>query len=414
MAFKSLFMQNPIALRALSLNQTVLPLFIVVMHFSPPATLIASVLLLMVWLGAGYAKLTPTILRNSGIALAALALFLWLGLSAIYSAAPLAKSFSTLGKYRELLLPLVLLPLLSSRQLRGRSETVLVITLFATLLVSTAGYLHWLPAKLVNDVLKNRITHSLFMAFLGFYSLHQLYAQDKRKWLWGFVLLWVGANLFVMSNGRTGQVVFLGLGALFVFQHYKIRTALILSSVLLAAFVVFLWLSPYASRFWDGFHESVAFFTHSGQLGKTSMGERLHFWTNAISIIEHAPWLGEGVGGFSYAFQEAFPQERILANPHNEFLLITAQLGIPGLIAFLYFLGITLKQSLQCHSIYSHLLQGVWLMLIVSCLFNSSILDHTEGHWFMTVIALFSASMMDYRSLIGEAIGNDKTDEHVL
>ena len=387
-------MQKTIAFHAASLGEKVLPLFIIVMHFSPPATLIASILLAIAWLGAGYFRGTTSIFKQSPIALFALVLFLLLGLSTLYSAAPLAKAFATLAKYRELLLPLILIPFLSREPQRRRCETVLLITLFISLLISTAGYLHWLPVKLANDILKNRITHSLFMAFLGFYSLHQLYRPYTRKWLWGALLMFVGANLFVMSNGRTGQVVFLGLGALFVFQHFKLRSALLLSAGLVTVFAAFLWLSPYAVRFWDGIHESVAFFTHSGQLENTSMGERLRFWSSALTIIQQAPWLGEGVGGFPYAFHEAFPEEPMLANPHNEFLLITAQLGIPGLLVFLYFLGNIVKQTLRINTFHSHLLQGVWLMLIVSCLFNSSILDHTEGHWFMTVIALLTASLI--------------------
>jgi len=135
------------------------------------------------------------------------------------------------------------------------------------------------------------------------------------------------------------------------------------------------------------------------------MGERLHFWSSAMYIIQQSPWLGEGVGGFAYAFHQSFPAERVLANPHNEFLLIAAQLGLPGLCVFLFFLGVVLKQAFAAHDLHGHLLQGIVLMLIVSCLFNSSILDHTEGHWFMTVIALFSASWNEQRSSLAPASG---------
>lgn len=393
-------MQKSITFHALSLGEKILPLFIIVMHFSPPATLVSTLLLLLAWFGSGYPTRTPSMLRQSPVALYALLLFLWLGFSTLYSAAPLTKALATLAKYRELLLPLILIPFLSNESQRRRCETVLLMTLLVTLWVSIAGYLHWLPVKLVNDILKNRITHSLFMAFLGFYSLHQLSRVETRKPWWAVLLILIALNLFVMSNGRTGQVVFLGLGALFVFQQFKLKTSLLLTSGIIVTFAAFLWLSPYAVRFWDGIHESVAFFNHSGELEHTSMGERLHFWTSALHIIENAPWLGEGVGGFPYAFSNAFPNESMLANPHNEFLLMTAQLGLPGLLAFLSFLGIILRQSFVTSTLHSHLLQGVWLMLVVSCLFNSSILDHTEGHWFMTTIALFSASLIDYRAFM--------------
>lgn len=402
-------MQKPVAFHALSLGEKLVPVFIVVMHFSPSATLIVSILLLIAWLGTGECKHAIADLGQAPIARSGLLLFVLLALSALYSAAPWAKAFGTLAKYRELLLPWLLMPFLRSEPSRRRCEMALLTTLFASLLISSAGYWHWLPATWVNDILKNRITHSLFMAFLGFYSLHQLYRAQARRWLWGVALAWVALNLFVMSNGRTGQVVFLGLGAMFVFQHFERKTALYLSVTLLAAFAAFLWLSPYASRFWEGIHESAAFFEHSEQLQRTSMGERLHFWSSALHIIQQSPWLGEGVGGFAYAFHQAFPAERILANPHNEFLLMTAQLGLPGLCVFLVFLGVMLKQAFAVHDLHRHLLQGIVLMLIISCLFNSSILDHTEGHWFMTVIALFGASLNEQRSSLAPESGESSS-----
>jgi hypothetical protein len=39
------------------------------------------------------------------------------------------------------------------------------------------------------------------------------------------------------------------------------------------------------------------------------------------------------------------------------------------------------------------LAQGVLLSLIVTSLFNSPFLDHTEGHWFASLIALCFASL---------------------
>jgi len=50
------------------------------------------------------------------------------------------------------------------------------------------------------------------------------------------------------------------------------------------------------------------------------------------------------------------------------------------------------------------LAQGVLLSLIVTSLFNSPLMDHAEGHWFTTMIALCFASLQaDVKAEINHA-----------
>ncbi|MDD2759837.1 MAG: O-antigen ligase family protein [Methylomonas sp.] len=382
----------PLRYRALSIGEQFLPFFIVAIHFSTSATLAFWILIATLWLASFSMKSARNVLEQSPSALYALILFAVLAFSVVYSTAPLPKAFGALFKYRVLLLPLILIPFLSSEQTRNRSEKFLLAALITTMLISCAAYAGLISTELAYVPLKNRITHSLFMAFLGFFCLHRLYERDRHRLFWILVLILAGFNLFIVGDGRTGQLAFLLLSALFFLQVFSARTAIILAAVTLAAFTAFMFLSPHAARFFDGINESALFFRHDNSVTETSMGLRLGWWRDTLDIIAQSPWIGQGIGGLAFRYQQVFPHQPVVVNPHNEYLLMTAQLGLPGLLLFLAFLASILRQATRLPQSKRWLLQGLWLLLAISCLFNSSLLDHTEGHWFLTLVALYSAS----------------------
>lgn len=72
-----------------------------------------------------------------------------------------------------------------------------------------------------------------------------------------------------------------------------------------------------------------------------SLNERYEFWKGAIEITKDYPWLGYGPGGFEYIYPSY--QEHLLvlsSHPHNLFLKISAESGIPAAVLFALFLGI--------------------------------------------------------------------------
>jgi O-antigen ligase len=92
--------------------------------------------------------------------------------------------------------------------------------------------------------------------------------------------------------------------------------------------------------------------------------------------------LGHGTGSTAKAFADKV-QGRVavpVRNPHNEYLHMLVQLGLPGLAALLYLfwthwrLAPTLSTPLS-----RHLARGLLLTMAVGCLFNSWLMDHTEG-----------------------------------
>ncbi len=73
--------------------------------------------------------------------------------------------------------------------------------------------------------------------------------------------------------------------------------------------------------------------------------------------------------------------------------MISVQLGLLGLLIYLGFLASQYYYAKKLPNKEKWLAQGVLLSLIVTSLFNSPLLDHAEGHWFASMIALCFASL---------------------
>ncbi len=71
----------------------------------------------------------------------------------------------------------------------------------------------------------------------------------------------------------------------------------------------------------------------------TSVQERIDFWQGAVKLTEQKPWLGYGPMSFGFVYRGI--QENWLAiadHPHNWFLKLSSERGIPAALFFLLFL----------------------------------------------------------------------------
>jgi putative inorganic carbon (HCO3(-)) transporter len=84
-----------------------------------------------------------------------------------------------------------------------------------------------------------------------------------------------------------------------------------------------------------------------------SLEGRLEVWSRAIYMIQDFPFTGIGLGSFRQVADALYPL--FLAPPgttphaHNLFLQIAVDLGLPGLIAWLAVLGVSLFAALQVY-----------------------------------------------------------------
>jgi O-antigen ligase len=114
----------------------------------------------------------------------------------------------------------------------------------------------------------------------------------------------------------------------------------------------------------------------------TSTGKRLEYYRNSISIAAAHPFAGSGTGAFPKAYAQevkGMPAD-LTRNPHNEYLLIMVQIGTPGLalLLLLFCAEWRLAEWLPT-PLERHIARALVLTIAFGSLFNSLLLDHTEG-----------------------------------
>ena len=362
-------------------------------YFSTSLSTIMSIVVGVLWLLTAHYKGLPTILRQHPVAAWSLALFGFFIIGLVYSSAELGEALSMLKKYRELIFIPVLIPLLSQECHRKWAWKAFLLMSLFTLIGSFLMEFGILGTDKQHDPsIKSRITHSIFVAFFAFYCLHQI--LDNKPYRWAFVALFCVSlgDLFFVVHGRTGQLIIIGLILLFTLQRLGNKGRLFTFAIIILSLALFISFSDKASRILEGFDNTQAYLSHQAEKKPTSMGVRYQFWENSAKLVIEKPWFGHGTGSFATAYKritDKHPDNK--KNPHNEFLLVAVQLGMVGLLIYLGFLFSQFYSSLALPPTEKFMAQGLLLTLVFTSLFNSPILDHTEGHWFAFMIALCHA-----------------------
>jgi O-antigen ligase len=129
---------------------------------------------------------------------------------------------------------------------------------------------------------------------------------------------------------------------------------------------------------------------HEQSAARESVAARLDYYRNSLRIIAANP-LGVGTGGFPKAYENVIrgTPSPATVNPHNEYLLITVQIGIVGLAALLWLLYTQWKLAPSLPTqLESRLARGLVIAFSIGCIFNSLLLDHTEGLFYAWLSAV--------------------------
>ncbi|HUF80081.1 MAG TPA: O-antigen ligase family protein [Burkholderiales bacterium] len=349
--------------------------------------LLALVAILWVALGA-WGEKREALLANP-VALAAVALFALLALGTLHGEREAGDAVSYLRRYADLLFVPVLAFLFRDRARRRHATLALAASLALILAISyliAAG----MPAARPllggpgNPVaFKHYLTHSVLMAFAAFLFFQLALAEPsgRRRWVWAAAGMAAAVNVLFMVQGRTGYLVLAVLAAYLGYAWLRWRGLALAGSVVAAVFAVLAVVpGTFQERLGLAAGEPQ---TAAGLEARASNAERLQMYRVTVAIIRDHPLLGVGTGGFPKAYAQRAPQDAVVPksrNPHNEYLLIAAQVGLPGAALLLgLFLMHWLLASRLASPLEKHLARGLLLTIAVGCLFNSLLLDHTEG-----------------------------------
>lgn len=242
-------------------------------------------------------------------------------------------------------------------------------------------------------VFKLQITHNFFMALAALLWLSLAFSSQGLK-RWGYALLVCLAiyNIVFMVQGRTGYValaVAFGVWGLLSLSNRQ-RLGMVVGALIVAVIVIMV-----PNRAVDRLHQGVTevqsclAVTHDvdNQSCGSSMGARTAFMLGAVKLIEQAPVLGHGAGGFWLNYSE----NEYSINPHNEYLMQTVQSGIVGLALFLGWMWCYFRSAWRLPAHLRNVLISLLCAYLACHLFNSFLLDSSEGHLFIILTAIVAS-----------------------
>lgn len=210
--------------------------------------------------------------------------------------------------------------------------------------------LNWIKATEAKDRLL--IGYSLFSIFYIPFGFAWLYSSRENRAFKAGVLFFIllEAVLTFLNNHRT-QLVAFGLGVLFVTvfaRKYKLVAAILMVSIVLGG--VFLKLHPASFERYKTLLTPSTYYSNEYK----ALNNRLAIWEGTVEMISERPLSGWGYGWKKLStvardrFVERWKDRKGVydyftsrgygsANPHNLILQILFEVGILGLLAFLFF-----------------------------------------------------------------------------
>jgi O-antigen ligase len=244
-----------------------------------------------------------------------------------------------------------------------------------------------------SGVFKDHIFTGFLLAFTSY--CYAVFAFSiKNAWRWLFVVLFLVAayNVLFINLSRSGYVVLFSLLLLLASQLYAWKGLLagLLISIFLCGGLLFL-PANFKERF-NLAHSEITQYEH-GRFA-TSVGLRLEFYHNSLKLLKEHPWLGTGTGSFAQDYLTITQKKQFATqNPHNEYLNIAVQFGLLGFVILLGMFITHAWTSFRLPGMRQYLAQAVLVSIALGSLFNSWLMDVTQGCFYVIFTALLFAGL---------------------
>ena len=354
---------------------------------------IASGLFFIFFLISGDYKLKfERVYKNPGAVIAIVFLIAY-GIGLTYTSAPHQYAFNFFLKYDKLLFIPIIVGLLTREQHRKYCINAFLICSIIVLIIS---YLKWLGIYPHNDigqgfsVYKGRIAGSIIMSFSAYLMLVRAKStKGSHRLFWILASMLAIGNVLFLVNGRTGQVTLAALLIWFSYEHFGLRVIKYWIAIVLLGMTFHHFNPNYPNSRLTGISAELA--SENKNTGaQTAAGLRLEFYQNTLTLIKKHPLFGGGTGSleneyFSLVDNTSINTKRV-PNPHNQYLLTTQELGLVGLVLLLTFWLTHWWQSYNLTSTeYGTALRGLIITISVGSLFNSLLLDASEGKFYCLI-----------------------------
>jgi O-antigen ligase len=215
--------------------------------------------------------------------------------------------------------------------------------------------------------------------------------------VWLTLALLAVVNVLFLVKGGTGYITLGVLSIVLVWERMRGRS-LAYGMLGMAAVVAVLLATPnpFKERVLLTVQEVRQWRADTVATESTSAGQRLEFYRGTLDIIAAHPLTGVGTGGFrlAYARQVKGSGKFETHNPHNEYLHITAQIGIVGLLVLIAMFWQQWRSARYLDTPMTQALaRGLVLTMVAACMVNSMLLDHAEGLFYAWLSGLLYGSL---------------------
>ncbi len=370
------------------------------MPISTAATNVFMGLTLIAWLLAGGFRSRLEALRGNWFAYATVALFLLMCVGSLWSTGSREDILFQLHKYAKLLFMMPAITLMQEKKWRDRGLVAFGAAMLLTLALSLASVVWPLPfvrgtaggPRDNHFVFRDHIAQNLMMSFFALVLLAKGQFESKARlrliyFALGFLSI---IDILFFVHGRTGYVSLALNAAVFVFFLETRRLRII-------ALVVFGLIAFSATQFSSNFNArmklAVTEYQEQDEKKLSSVGQRVEFFKKGVQLIKERPVFGFGTGSYHKEFcRVADTQEWCLAggfHPHNQFIAFGVQLGAVGLLAYLLYLALCVKQALALEMEARVMGAGLVATLVVDSIFHAPLFLIAEAAFFMLLFPLF-------------------------
>lgn len=306
-------------------------------------------------------------------------------------------------KYLKIFYVLFFLPLFTHKKMRTEAVYCLLISVmisevftylhyFNLLTLGFPPYKHWL---FVQD-----IDSGFIVSFASFILLNLAITRSKLRWLFALCFLVCSIDVLFLNQERTGYLIYFALAGLFLLQRFRWKgflTAMIIVPLLFSG--LYFGSEKFSGRI-NQFVNNVMEYQKGNQ--ETSIGLRLAFAEYSFKAIKNNFLIGSGTGSFEEIYRSMngpkINNETWPAHPHNEYISILFQLGIVGLLVFLYWVFQQIHASFKLPQEEKVYLQALIVGFLLLGFCNASLLVNPAGACYATFLAVFLAAKYERRN----------------
>jgi O-antigen ligase len=326
-----------------------------------------------------------------------LAFLVWITATAFYSPVGPAEGLNDLWAWRKLVYLYFALPLFADPRWKHRAVLALVVVAALGGLVSYGLHFAQMTGRggNVGVIFTNHSIQGIAFVIAAACALWLAReAQGGRRWLYVLVGAGLVVNVLFFGTGRTAYLAVVGVTLCAAILAGGWRASVYSAAALVVLIVAAFALSP-------TFSQRIALVVSEAREAKqltreTSIGVRVVFGRNTLALISERPVFGYGLGSFKPLYADYVDARYTGAmathsgDPHNQYLYVTFEHGLVGLVVFLAMIGALYRSFPKTP--YGVLAACALTAWVIGSVFNSHFRTFPEGHFFAFMVAILGGA----------------------